>query len=142
MVARGALVTTVVGSYPQPGWLIDRERLGERLPPRVRARELWRVPEPFLQEAQDDATRLAVLDLERAGVDVIGDGEIQGFRVTAAGLNARIPQAIPGLVSGEAGLAAIDAHAIQPFYTGLLARSCGLSVALVPDGDRIVITAG
>ena len=75
-------------------------------------------------------------------VDAIGDGEIQGFRVTAAGLNARIPQAIPGLVSGEAGLAAIDAHAIQPFYTGLLARSCGLSVALVPDGDRIVITAG
>ncbi len=77
MVARGALVTTVVGSYPQPGWLIDRERLGERLPPRVRARELWRVPEPFLQEAQDDATRLAVLDLERAGVDVIGDGEMR-----------------------------------------------------------------
>jgi len=57
--------------------LIDRERLGERLPPRVRARELWRVPEPFLQEAQDDATRLAVLDLERAGVDVIGDGEMR-----------------------------------------------------------------
>jgi len=77
VVARGALVTTVVGSYPQPGWLIDRERLGERLPPRVRARELWRVPEPFLQEAQDDATRLAVLDLERAGVDVIGDGEMR-----------------------------------------------------------------
>ncbi|TML46802.1 MAG: 5-methyltetrahydropteroyltriglutamate--homocysteine methyltransferase [Actinobacteria bacterium] len=76
-MARGALVTTVVGSYPQPGWLIDRERLGERLPPRVRARELWRVPEPFLQEAQDDATRLAVLDLERAGVDVIGDGEMR-----------------------------------------------------------------
>src|ERR1700694_1403382 len=75
-------------------------------------------------------------------VDEIGDGEIQGLRVTAAGLNARIPQAIPGLVSGEAGSAAIDAHAIQPFYTGLLARSCGLSVALVPDGDRIVITAG
>ena len=53
------LVTTVVGSYPQPDWLLDRERLGERLPPRVRARELWRVPEPFLEEAQDDATRLA-----------------------------------------------------------------------------------
>ena len=75
-------------------------------------------------------------------VDALGNGEIQGFRVTAAGLNARIPQAIPGLLSGEAGPAAIDAHAIQPFYTGLLARSCGLSVALVPDGDRIVITAG
>jgi 5-methyltetrahydropteroyltriglutamate--homocysteine methyltransferase len=72
-----ALVTTVVGSYPQPGWLIDRERLGDRLPPRVRARELWRVPEPFLEEAQDDATRLAVQDMERAGVDVITDGEMR-----------------------------------------------------------------
>jgi 5-methyltetrahydropteroyltriglutamate--homocysteine methyltransferase len=72
-----ALVTTVVGSYPQPDWLIDRERLGDRLPPRVRARELWRVPEPFLEEAQDDATRLAVQDMERAGVDVITDGEMR-----------------------------------------------------------------
>ena len=71
------LVTTVVGSYPQPDWLIDRERLGDRLPPRVRARELWRVPEPFLEEAQDDATRLAVQDMERAGVDVITDGEMR-----------------------------------------------------------------
>ncbi len=71
------LVTTVVGSYPQPDWLIDRERLGERLPPRVRARELWRVAEPFLEEAQDDATRLAVRDLELAGVDVVTDGEMR-----------------------------------------------------------------
>jgi 5-methyltetrahydropteroyltriglutamate--homocysteine methyltransferase len=71
------LVTTVVGSYPQPSWLIDRERLGERLPPRVRARELWRVPEALLEEAQDDATRLAVQDMERAGVDVVSDGEMR-----------------------------------------------------------------
>jgi 5-methyltetrahydropteroyltriglutamate--homocysteine methyltransferase len=71
------LLTTVVGSYPQPAWLIDRDRLGERLPPRVRARELWRVPEPWLEEAQDDATRLAVQDMERAGVDVITDGEMR-----------------------------------------------------------------
>jgi 5-methyltetrahydropteroyltriglutamate--homocysteine methyltransferase len=73
----GRLVTTVVGSYPQPDWLIDRERLSERLPPRVRARELWRVPEPYLEEAQDDATRLAVQDMERAGVDVVTDGEMR-----------------------------------------------------------------
>jgi 5-methyltetrahydropteroyltriglutamate--homocysteine methyltransferase len=71
------LVTSVVGSYPQPGWLIDRERLGERLPPRVRARELWRVPEPWLEEAQDDATRIAVSDMERAGVDIVSDGEMR-----------------------------------------------------------------
>jgi 5-methyltetrahydropteroyltriglutamate--homocysteine methyltransferase len=71
------VVTTVVGSYPQPDWLIDRERLGERLPARVRARELWRVPEPYLEEAQDDATRLAVQDMERAGVDIVTDGEMR-----------------------------------------------------------------
>jgi 5-methyltetrahydropteroyltriglutamate--homocysteine methyltransferase len=71
------LVTTVVGSYPQPEWLIDRERLGERLPPRIRARELWRVPEPHLEAAQDDATRLAVGDMERAGIDVVTDGEMR-----------------------------------------------------------------
>jgi 5-methyltetrahydropteroyltriglutamate--homocysteine methyltransferase len=71
------LQTTVVGSYPQPDWLIDRERLGARLPPRVRALELWRVDAPLLEEAQDDATRLAVQDMERAGVDVITDGEMR-----------------------------------------------------------------
>jgi 5-methyltetrahydropteroyltriglutamate--homocysteine methyltransferase len=76
-VAGAALITTVVGSYPQPEWLIDRERLGDRLPPRVRAAELWRVAEPYLEEAQDDATRLAVQDMERAGVDVITDGEMR-----------------------------------------------------------------
>jgi 5-methyltetrahydropteroyltriglutamate--homocysteine methyltransferase len=72
-----ALLTTVVGSYPQPDWLIDRKRLGDRLPPRIRARELWRVQEPFLEQAQDDATRLAVQDMERAGVDVITDWEMR-----------------------------------------------------------------
>jgi len=71
------LLTTVVGSYPQPDWLIDRDRLGSRLPPRVRARELWRVPEPFLEQAQDDATLLAIRDMERAGLDVISDGEMR-----------------------------------------------------------------
>ena len=59
-VADAPLATTVVGSYPQPDWLIDRERLGSRLPPRVRALELWRVSEAHLEQAQDDATRLAV----------------------------------------------------------------------------------
>jgi 5-methyltetrahydropteroyltriglutamate--homocysteine methyltransferase len=69
--------TTVVGSYPQPDWLVDREQLRSRLPPRVRAREIWRVPEPFLEQAQDDATRLAIGEMEQAGVDIITDGEIR-----------------------------------------------------------------
>ena len=71
------LLTSVVGSYPQPPWLIDRDRLGDRLPPRIRARELWRIPEPYLEEAQDDATRLAVADMERAGIGVVTDGEMR-----------------------------------------------------------------
>ncbi len=69
--------TTVVGSYPQPDWLVDREQLRSRLPPRVRAREIWRIPDPYLEQAQDDATLLAIHDMERAGVDIISDGEMR-----------------------------------------------------------------
>jgi 5-methyltetrahydropteroyltriglutamate--homocysteine methyltransferase len=69
------LPTTVVGSYPQPDWLIDRSRLKSSLVPRVRVRDIWRVEEPYLEEAQDDATLLAVRDMERAGLDIVTDGE-------------------------------------------------------------------
>ena len=69
--------TTVVGSYPQPNWLIDVEALKKRSPPRVRARELWRVEPELLRAAWDDATRLAIRDMERAGIDIICDGEIR-----------------------------------------------------------------
>jgi 5-methyltetrahydropteroyltriglutamate--homocysteine methyltransferase len=69
--------TTLVGSYPQPEWLIDRKRLAGRFPPRVRARELWRVEGKLLKEAQDDATLLAIADQERAGLDIVTDGEIR-----------------------------------------------------------------
>ena len=68
---------TIVGSYPQPDWLIDREKLAQRFPPRTRARELWRIGDDYLREAQDDATRLAILDQERAGLDIVSDGEIR-----------------------------------------------------------------
>src|SRR5215468_6722072 len=71
------LPTMLVGSYPQPDWLIDRERLAARFPPRVRARELWRVSEPYLEEAQDDATIMAIKAQEDAGLDYITDGEIR-----------------------------------------------------------------
>jgi len=69
--------TTLVGSYPQPEWLIDRARLAGRFPPRVRARELWRIPEAYLEEAQDDATLMAIKAQEDAGLDIITDGEIR-----------------------------------------------------------------
>jgi 5-methyltetrahydropteroyltriglutamate--homocysteine methyltransferase len=69
--------TTLVGSYPQPEWLIDREKLAGRFPPRVRARELWRVPEQWLAQAQDDATVVAIRAQEQAGLDIVTDGEIR-----------------------------------------------------------------
>lgn len=71
------LATTVIGSYPQPAWLVDHDALRRRLAPRVPAGEIWRVAEPSLQEAQDDATVLAIRDQERAGLDMVTDGEIR-----------------------------------------------------------------
>ncbi len=70
------LETTVVGSYPQPDWLIDRAKLGSKVP-RVRAPEIWRVEQQFLEQAQDDATLIAIRDMERAGIDIITDGEMR-----------------------------------------------------------------
>src|SRR6187549_2047065 len=71
------LPTTLVGSYAQPEWLIDRKKLAGRFPPRTRAKELWRVSPEFLEQAQEDATILAIRDQERAGLDIITDGEIR-----------------------------------------------------------------
>jgi 5-methyltetrahydropteroyltriglutamate--homocysteine methyltransferase len=98
--------TTVVGSFPQPDWLVDRERLSSQQPPRIRLREIWRVPEPFLERAQDDATRVAVLAMERAGVDILTDGEIRresySNRLATAldGMDAEHPGEVPGRQSG------------------------------------------
>src|SRR3954454_4038126 len=94
--------TTLVGSYPQPDWLIDRDRLLSNLPPRVRAKELWRVPEPFLAEAQDDATAVAIRELERAGLDILTDGEIRResysnrFATALAGMDIDNPAMVVG----------------------------------------------
>jgi 5-methyltetrahydropteroyltriglutamate--homocysteine methyltransferase len=74
-MAGDALKTTVVGSYPQPDWLVDHANLSNRLPPRVRAHELWLVPEDQLVEKQNEATILAIRDMEQAGIDIISDGE-------------------------------------------------------------------
>jgi 5-methyltetrahydropteroyltriglutamate--homocysteine methyltransferase len=72
-----AIPTGIVGSYAQPDWLIDRERLRDRFPPRVRAMELWRVDPAYLEQAQDDATLLAIRDQELAGIDILTDGEMR-----------------------------------------------------------------
>ena len=70
------LPTTVVGSYPQPAWLVNREMLS-KVVPRIRMKDIWRVPEPFLEQAQDDATVIAIGEMERAGIDIITDGEMR-----------------------------------------------------------------
>src|SRR6476646_5161613 len=74
------LPTSLVGSYAQPEWLIDRARLAARFPPRVRAKELWRIAPDYLKQAQDDATLLAIRDQERAGLAIITDGEMRRER--------------------------------------------------------------
>src|SRR5438552_16274167 len=70
------LTTTVVGSHPQPDWLVDRALLAKGVP-RVRMESMWRIPEPFLEQAQDDATIVAIREMERAGIEVVTDGEIR-----------------------------------------------------------------
>src|SRR5688572_22799130 len=74
---RMLLPTSLVGSYAQPDWLIDREKLAGRFPPRTRMRELWRVPEQYLEQAWDDATVYAIAEQERAGLDIVTDGEMR-----------------------------------------------------------------
>jgi 5-methyltetrahydropteroyltriglutamate--homocysteine methyltransferase len=101
------LPTTVVGSYPQPDWLIDREKLTHLPPVRVRAQELWRVPEPWLEQAQDDATVLAIRDMERAGIDIITDGEIRResysnrLATALSGIDLDHPATVPGRTGGS-----------------------------------------
>jgi histidine phosphotransferase ChpT len=87
---------------------------------------------------------LAAQAIPRGGqltVDPVGEGDRLGFRVSVTGLNAKIPQSIPPLLAATPSDHAIDAHAIQPFYTGMLAKNCGLSVSMAPEGEAIVVAA-
>jgi len=100
------LETTVVGSFPQPEWLLDRERLRAQAPPRIRARDLWRVAEQFLAQAQDDATVLAIQAMEDVGLDIVSDGEIRresySNRLATAldGIDPENPGTVPGRGGG------------------------------------------
>src|SRR4029078_8031895 len=96
--------TTLVGSFPQPDWLIDRDKLGKRFPPRLRAKELWRGPAPWLAQAQDDATLLAIRAQEDLGLDIITDGEIR-----RESYSNRFATALEGVDIGNPGDAR-DAH--------------------------------
>src|SRR2546425_13294884 len=93
------LPTTVVGSYPQPDWLVNREMLS-KVVPRTRMREIWRIPEPFLEQAQDDATVVAIRDMERAGIDIITDGEMR-----RESYSNRFATALEGVDLDEPGVA-------------------------------------
>ncbi|HEY3774420.1 MAG TPA: hypothetical protein VGL69_15570 [Solirubrobacteraceae bacterium] len=114
-----AIPTSLVGSYPQPDWLIDREALRSRLPPRVRARELWRVDPRWLAEAQDDAVLIAIADQERAGLSVITDGEMrrESYSNQFAGALDGIDHENPGTIISRAGT-----PADVPRVTGPLMR--------------------
>ena len=115
-MAEGNLLTTVVGSYPQPDWLIDREALMSARVPRVRYQGLWRIPERFLAEAQDDATILAIRDMERAGVDIISDGEIRResysnrFATALEGIDIERP----GEIAGSGGQTTLVPRVVGP----------------------------
>ena len=91
------LPTTVVGSYPQPDWLVDRATLQHHGVPRAHAHDMWRVPDELLEQAQDDATILAIREMERAGIDIVTDGEIRResysnrFALALDGIDAETP---------------------------------------------------
>ena len=115
-MASNYLLTTVVGSYPQPEWLIDRQALSNRSVPRVRVSEVWRVPAPHLERAQDDATLLAIRDMERAGLDIISDGEIrrESYSNRFATALEGIDLDRPGQVAASNGRATLVPRIIGP----------------------------
>jgi 5-methyltetrahydropteroyltriglutamate--homocysteine methyltransferase len=119
------LPTTVVGSYPQPEWLVDFKVLKSQTVPRVRVKELWRVPEQFLEQAQDDATLIAIRDMERAGIDIITDGEMRResysnrFATALEGINIDTP----AVIKNRAGV-----DTVVPRAVGKVRRRSGVEV--------------
>ena len=114
------MFTSLVGSYPQPEWLIDREKLRARLPPRVRARELWRIDPAWLQDAQDAAVLAAVRDQERAGLDIVTDGEMR-----RESYSNRFATALDGRRHRQPGQRSWTAAATRCPCRGSPARSAG-----------------
>src|SRR3982074_1947919 len=112
--------TTVVGSYPQPGWLVDRSALEHHGVPRVSARDIWRIPEAWLEQAPDDATIVAIRDMERAGIDIVSDGEIRResysnrFALALDGIDADNP----AIITTRTGM-----QTKVPRVTGLIRRT-------------------
>ena len=121
------LQTMVVGSYPQPDWLIDREKLSTFVP-RTRVPELWRIPEKWLEQAQDDATIVAIRDMECAGVDIISDGEIR-----RESYSNRFSNALAGVDRGKEGKLTFNnggrtVTAAVPLFSGPVRRDAPVEV--------------
>jgi len=133
------LPTSLVGSYPQPEWLIDRQKLSHRMPPRVRAAELWRVAPEFLEQAQDDATIVAIRQQERAGLDIITDGEMrrESYSNRFATALAGVDLDNPGKVTSRSG-----SIALVPRVVGKIERKHAVEVRdlkfLRANTDRLV----
>ena len=127
------LPTTVVGSYPQPDWLIDRAKLGSKVP-RIRMPEIWRVAPERLAEAQDEATRLAVRDMEQAGIDIVTDGEMRResysnrFATALDGLDLDNPATVVNRIGG---------HSLVPRIVGPIRRRAPVEVADVEFLRRV-----
>ncbi|HEY4252289.1 MAG TPA: 5-methyltetrahydropteroyltriglutamate--homocysteine methyltransferase [Roseomonas sp.] len=120
------LPTTVVGSYPQPSWLVDQAALRTRMVPRVRAPEIWNIAEPLLQDAKNDATLLAIRDMEKAGIDIITDGEMrrESYSNHFASSLEGIDPVTPGEVIGRTGK-----MTLVPRVTGKVRRTRAVEVA-------------
>lgn len=119
------LPTTLVGSYPQPSWLVDKDMLLASAPPRVRMAQVWRIPPPWLEQAQDDAVRLVVRELEHAGLDILTDGEVRResyFNRFATGI-VGIDLDRPGTVKNRRGI-----EVPVPRVVGPIRRSHGVQV--------------
>jgi histidine phosphotransferase ChpT len=108
----------------------------------------WKLPRALLAKNKVklllNMLLIAAQTIPRGGhlsVDPIGSGEGMGFKVSAAGTNAKVPPAVASLLTGEAGSEALDAHRIQPFYAGLLAKACGVKAAMAMDGEAVVVSA-
>jgi 5-methyltetrahydropteroyltriglutamate--homocysteine methyltransferase len=139
------LPTTVVGSYPQPDWLVDRAALGGKLVPRVRAPELWRIPAPLLEPAQDDATILAIREMERAGIDIVSDGEIRResysnrFALELEGVDGDHPAQIIGRTGAPTTVPRVvgpvrRTHAVEVRDAAFLCANAGHSTKITMPG--------
>ena len=126
----------------------DAEKVTRGLMEIGRASVAWNLPRMLLAKNRVklllNMMLLAAQAIPRGGqliVDPVGQGDTMGFNVSAAGTNAKVPQSIPPLLAGGSAEHPIDAHAIQPFYTSLLAKNCGLGVAMAAEGEAVVVTA-